>query len=444
MESPIALNEGWSPFRKVSFRFFLIFFMLFIFPYPLNQNPIAYIPGLNWVWGQYFQGMNWLVQNVGGAIFGIEGQMSTQPTGSGDTTYSWVMSGFYLIVAVGGAIIWSILDRKRRSYSRLWKWFYMLMFYNLAYWMFVYGLIKVFGGQFSEPGIARLLNTYGESSPMRVMWTFMGSSEMYTHFSGWSETIAGLLLLFRRTRTLGALAAAGVMLNVFMMNMSYDVPVKLFSFRLMIAGLWIAAADHKRLLAMFWWNRTVPAQLWKPMFNTPWKNYTLLGIMMLVMGWHIYFYADYGIQNRRNFGPDRERPELYGIYDVDTFILNGDTIPPLMTDTVRWKKTYMDLPGFNGRLSMGIVMMNDQVRSFSAELDSIKPILTLKPFGDTVNVYTFDYSFEGENLSMNGIFEGDTLSIKTTYFNPDDFELRSRGFHWVNEVPWNRRVPYRQ
>ena len=214
-------------------------------------------------------------------------------------------------------------------------------------------------------------------------------------------------------------------------------------FRLMIAGLWVALVDYKRLLGVLLWNKAVPPQQWTSMFSTPWKNYVLLGLQIVIMGWHVYTYVEYGINTRKQFGPNRERPALYGIHDVDVFVLNGDTIPPLLTDTVRWKKAYMDLPGFRG-LSWGIKMMDDRTKSYSAELDSISPVLILKPRGDTVNVYRLNYSFDGENLSLNGILEGDTLQIKTSYFDPDDFELRSRGFHWINEVPYNRRVPYRQ
>lgn len=444
MESPIALKEGWSNTRKITFRFSFAFFILFIFPYPLDQNPLALMGWWNEFLGFYYQATTWLTHWSGSALFGVEVEMSTRTTGSGDTLFSWVQNGLFVVLAVIGGTVWSIFDRKRKSYSRLWKWFHLLMVYNLAYWLFVYGLIKIFDGQFSGPGIARLLETFGESSPMRIMWTFMGTSESYTNFSGWSEAIAGFLLLFRRTRTLGALAAAGVMLNVFVLNMTYDVPVKLFSFRLILAGLWIALADHKRLLSFFLFNKSVPAQNWESMFTTAWKNYLLLGLQILIMGWHIYFYVDYGLNNAKLYGADRGRHLLYGIHDVDTFVLNGDTIPPLLTDTVRWKKGFMDLPGFGGNMLWGIKMMNDDVIYYSAEIDSIKNQLILKPRGDTVNIYPLDYHFEGKNLSLKGIIKSDTLQITTTYFNPDDFIIRSRGFNWVSEVPFNRRVPYRE
>jgi hypothetical protein len=40
---------------------------------------------------------------------------------------------------------------------------------------------------------------------MGILWTFMAASTGYTIFAGLAEAVAGLLLLFRRTSTLGAL-----------------------------------------------------------------------------------------------------------------------------------------------------------------------------------------------------------------------------------------------
>ncbi len=216
MEDSISLHAEWSSGQKIRFRFISIFFFLFIFPFP-----IYFIPGLpSWLFGWYYDGFDALVRWTGSSIFSIEGEMVASGFGSGDNTYSWVQNFVILGVALIGGTIWSILDRKRKSYQKLWRWFHLILTYYVAFFMFSYGLGKAFGEQFGYPSIGRLLETYGESSPMRLMWTFMSASEAYEQFSGWSEAIAGFLILFRRTRTLGGLAVAGVMLNVFMMNMS--------------------------------------------------------------------------------------------------------------------------------------------------------------------------------------------------------------------------------
>ena len=45
---------------------------------------------------------------------------------------------------------------------------------------------------------------------------------------------------------LGALIALCDMTHVFMLNMTYDVPVKLFSFHLMLMALFLLAPDFQR------------------------------------------------------------------------------------------------------------------------------------------------------------------------------------------------------
>jgi hypothetical protein len=105
--------------------------------------------------------------------------------------------------------------------------------------------------QFSPPGSDRLAETYGASSPMGLLWTFMGSSRAYTAFSGYMETLGALLLLWRRTALLGALTSICVLFNVMVLNFCYDVPVKLFSFHLVLIGACIALPDARRLVQLF-------------------------------------------------------------------------------------------------------------------------------------------------------------------------------------------------
>ena len=70
--------------------------------------------------------------------------------------------------------------------------------------------------------------------------------------------VAGLLLLYRPTVTLGLFAATGAFLNVVMINMSYDVPVKLYASHLLLACLFLLAWDAKRLFRFLVLNRATP------------------------------------------------------------------------------------------------------------------------------------------------------------------------------------------
>jgi hypothetical protein len=76
--------------------------------------------------------------------------------------------------------------------------------------MIGYGAAKVISSQFPPPTLDRLMQPYGDSSPMGLLWTFMGASEPYTMFVGFAEMISGILLFPRKTSTLGALMSVGV------------------------------------------------------------------------------------------------------------------------------------------------------------------------------------------------------------------------------------------
>ena len=97
----------------------------------------------------------------------------------------------------------------------------------LAATMIPYGAAKIFPWQFPAPTLSKLIQRYGDSSPMGLLWTFMGASRSYSFFGGATELLAGMLLVVPRLATLGALVCIGVMSNVLMLNLGYDVPVKL-------------------------------------------------------------------------------------------------------------------------------------------------------------------------------------------------------------------------
>jgi hypothetical protein len=131
--------------------------------------------------------------------------------------------------------------------------------YALAFSLIGYALIKIIPLQFSHLQARQLAESYGQSSPMGLLWNFMGFSTAYTVFGGVAELVPAILLLFRRTALAGALIAFGVLLNVVMLNLCYDVPVKLSSLNLLLLSVFLVLPESGRLLRIFVLNRPVPA-----------------------------------------------------------------------------------------------------------------------------------------------------------------------------------------
>ncbi len=261
-----------SGLQRAALRFSLVYWVLYSFPTLFGQlPPLSLLPSAQqWYTDQSQALVHWIAHT----FLGIEGDM-VLPRGSGDTTYAWAKLFAITLVATLVAGVWTLVARfvRRRSDEPRGDspWLRDLLRsylrYVLALTMLTYGLIKAgfVATQFGPIGEWHLGRTYGASSPMGLVWTFMAASPAYTFFSGLSELLGGLLLLSRRTAALGAAISFGVMLNVVMLNFCYDVPVKQYSFHLAFMALVLLLGDARRLTNVFLRNRaTEPVDLRPP------------------------------------------------------------------------------------------------------------------------------------------------------------------------------------
>ena len=161
-------------------------------------------------------------------------------------------------LAAIGCVVWTMLDRKRPHYERL----VVLAAHDRALLhraaALSYGIIKLFVLQMPFPALSQLATPLGDLLPMRFSWLFIGYSVPYQFFSGAMETTAGLLLLYRRTVTAGLFAATGAFMNVVMINLAYDVPVKLYASHLLFSCLFLLALDSRRLIGFLVLNQAAP------------------------------------------------------------------------------------------------------------------------------------------------------------------------------------------
>ena len=227
---------GWPLVERIGFRFLFCYFVLYAFPFPVGSLP--WTDKLAELYGALLEP---IVLWVGPNILGIDYSFANENPGSGDRTYDYVLMFCLLVLATTATAIWSLIDRRPRRHDRLLEGLRLYIRVYLATTMLSYGFAKIFVGQFNPPSPYLLDRTYGDSSPMGLLWTFMGSSRPYTVFAGLMEALPGALLFFRRTTTIGALLLLAVMGNVVLLNFCYDVPVKLYSTHLWLMCLLLAA-----------------------------------------------------------------------------------------------------------------------------------------------------------------------------------------------------------
>ncbi len=426
-------QEHWSLALRVAFRFCVAYFTLFGLSNQilggLFQVPKVDIPELSGHW-PLRQITFWTAAH----IFRIKHDLVYTNSGSGDKTFDWVLAFCLLIIAALITCVWSILDRRRENYIVFHKWFRLAMRFMLASEMFLYGLVKIIPLQMPFPYLARLLELYGNFSPMGVLWSSIGASQSYEIFAGAAETLGGILLLAPRTVTLGALVCLADMTQVFMLNMTYDVPVKLFSFHLILFSLFLLAPEANRLLAFFFSEGAIGPSRQAPLFCSARANRVAVAIQvafgLYLVGMGIYS----GMDAWKTYGGARPKSALYGIWNVDEMSVDGQLRPALFTDHDRWRRVVFDFA-----TSTSFQRPDDTFTGFSSTIGEKDSTLTLTKPADKNWKASFHYSRPApDQLVLNGSMDGHQVQMKLKLLDRDKFTLVNRGFHWINEYPFQR------
>jgi hypothetical protein len=432
LDSTLPSSPAWSAAEKISFRFFFCFFLLLILF--MNNGAFPY-------WDVLFkypqEGMQWLVLEVAKHVLQITREISTSPTGSGDTTFDWVLLFTLFVTSCIGTVTWSLLDRKRIHYTTLYYWLTVAVRFYVGLMLFNYGMIKVFKLQFPAPSIGRLMQPYGESSPMGLAWTFLGFSTGYNLFMGIAEVLA-LLLLFRRTMTLGAIITLMTTANVMAVNYFYDVPVKIISTTLTVMTLFLLMHDAKKLLAFFLTSQPVSLTVIPaPEYKKKFIRITGLCFKFLLLGYVLIYGTVEAMNSLKEYGDHAERPLFYGLYNVNSFVLNNDTLRAGKADSLRWKQ--LNISAYKDWAR--ITTTNDSVNWYNYKYDTVKHRISFKLGIDTLVQYDFTYERKWPDLYLKGTLRTDSMNIHLIQLNEKDkkkFLLVNRGFHWVSEKPYNR------
>ncbi|WP_340065849.1 hypothetical protein [Ascidiimonas aurantiaca] len=417
--------------NNLLFRFIVLWFVLWLFPFPLGS-----IPYLDVVAQFIEKGITTLVLWFGNDVLSLSNEVNSVTTGSGDKLYDYVRLLCVVLIAVLGTFLWIFFQRGSAFENKKEKinyWFLIYLRYYLAVVMLGYGFAKVFVLQFQEPGFVRLITNFGDFSPMGVVWSFMGQSKAYTIFSGALEVIGGLLLLHRRTTLLGASLVLLVMGNIMALNFFYDIPVKLYSVRYFLIALLIMLPDMRSLAkVIFGFGSTTARVIQRPFETRKWYPATRIIKWVAVITFVVYsVYTTYG--SMQTYGLLAPKPELYGLYEVNEYLRNGDRVPPLLTDSTRLRYIAIDRSTF-----ATLFDMKKNKTYYRMSRDSITRKLSLVNYQDSTDVYTLSVIVNDSLYTFKGLHKKDTIELKTQRYGKEDFLLNQRKFKWIQERPYNR------
>ena len=432
------INQSWNWNEKVLFRFFFIFLILHTEPW--GWPAILPVVGeyLHFTIQPYYDFFDWLTGLVKKHF--LHTDIVITPNGSGDTIDIWVLYGLFPVIAFAGMVIWTLLDRRHTQYNFLSKWLQVIVRYYLAMIMFTYGLIKLFPLQMPSPSLSQLVTPLGEYSRMRLAWLFIGSSTSYEIFSGVCELLGGLLLLSRRTSSLGALILLTVLTHVVVLNVFFDIPVKLFSGMLLMMSIYLLVPNIRQFWGFFILH--LPVKLTFPDLNLKKKWMQVARITLKTI-----FIAAFLIwpffENRNNYSKgisvwNSEKGIISGFFHVEEFRVNGQDVKRTPVDTFRWENLVFE--EWNGGSIKSGVSQSSSLRYgrdyFDYKADTIKNLLQIKFRKDSVRNFQLAYSKpDPEHFVLSGMRGNDSLYVLLKKKNTGYF-LLTKPINWVqNSVP---------
>ena len=410
-----------------AFRFSVVYFTLYSLATQIIGGviltPWFSFPALGGIWPM--RGVTeWLAEHV----FGLRPPLLVTGN-SGDTAFHWIQNAWLLVLALLITAAWTRLQPDQRR-DHVWhRWFRLFLRFALAAQMFYYGMAKIIPTQFPPPSLVTLIESVGNLSLSDLLWTWVGASTPYQIFTGGAEMAAGILLLFPRTTTLGALIGVADMLQVFVLNMTYDFGLKQISFHYLLMFGYLLAPDAGRLANVLVLNRPTTPSPEPDLFATPLANRRAL-IAQVIFG--IYLIGMFTSVATRSYygpgGPGEPRSPLYGIWNIEELSVDGETHPAVLNDyDRRWRRVIFD--------TLNVIVFqrtDDSLAHYEATIDtnSRTIALTKRNGGPWRASFTYDRP-SSDRLVLEGTMDGHTLRLRLRLVDVDTFRLLNSRFRWV-------------
>jgi hypothetical protein len=418
MKLHTEIPNTWSNARKIIFRCTVVFVLLILITLPFKRYVLPDI-------GKHLQFVfEPLVKFSAKHIFHLQHSYTSSITS--DATGMYIHFFNMAVVAILVSLVWTMIDKQRKNYIVLSSWFRAVCSYYLALQLLVYGCSKLFQWQFYTPEPNTLFTTLGNTPKDLLYWSAIGTSSVYSIFCGMIEVVPALLLLFRKTRTLGASIAALVLLNVVMLNVGFDISVKLYSSFLLLIALIVAAPALYFLMAQFGNGKAVALKVADASYNKIMPKHFYVPIKTLVLA-ALVIEVLYPYISTKNFNDKvAAKPVLFGAYEVDSFYKNNVLVPPLTTDTVRWRRIFVHSKGY-----FITQHMNDAMQDYNMETDTLTKRFAIEHTQNKM-LTIFSYKLINDTiLEVDGTMYNDSIRMLLKKINLQQLPALKKEFNWT-------------
>jgi len=420
---PLPSGEGshlqWNALTRIAFRFCFTYFGLYVLATQIVGSllliPYFQFRGLGPLWP-----MREITIWVAAHVFRITTPLTYTGDSIGETSFFWVQMFWILAISIVATALWTFVDRERKQYATLHKWFHLFIRLALASQLFEYGMTKVIPNQFRTPPLVTLIQPVGNLSLEGLLWASVGAAPAYEIFLGCAEILGGVLLILPRTAMLGALICLADMTQVFIFNMTYDIGLKQISFHLILLALFLLAADFTRLVSFLFTNRTLKASAQ--------ASRTALGVQ-IALGIYLI-----GMQTFINWsywhsgGDGSPRSALYGIWNVKELSVDGQVRTAALNDYDRqWRRVIFDSPGV-----VAFQRIDDSIAHYGASIDIYAKSIAMTKGASRAWKSSFTFQRSGsDQLILDGDMDDHRIHMQLQLADFDTFPLLNSTFRWV-------------
>jgi hypothetical protein len=420
---------------SLALRFGVVYLALFCAATQISgsliPNPWFTYRGLGRLWP-----MREITHWVARTIFGVD--VPLDDVSGGETLFFWIQWIWLMVASVVITALWVLLEPRRRAApdragrdaERAKTAGFLAVRILLAASMLEYGMTKVIPTQFPAPPLTALVTPVGEMTLSALLWTTIGSAPAYQIATGCVEVAAAILLLLPFTVPLGALLSLVSLLQILLLNLAFDIGVKLVTAHLTVMAL-ILLAPVARELATVLVARRVESRFSRTRAAAPVIRLkpdssailpVVIGVYLLAtqtwINWSFWEVA----------GGGRPQSALYGIWNVERLSIDGEARPAELNDyDRRWRRVIFDAPG-----TVVVQRTDDSFGRYGVSIDEGTGTFSLTKGASRSwsSRWTFDRTSD-DALSLAGEMDGHRIQADLRRVHPSAFPLLNSTFRWI-------------
>jgi hypothetical protein len=199
-------------------------------------------------------------------------------------------------------------------------------------------------------------------------------------------------------------------------------------------SLLIFAPQVRRVANFFFLNRTALPLPRVRLFDTKRANGIAAAALAFLWLWMIGNNIYNSWSGWHEYGGGSPKSALYGVWDIEQFVSDGQVRSPLLTDNGRLRRAIFEYPTY-----MQFERMDDSVDGYGAAIDARAGTLALTRSRDKHWKASFTYKRPSpDRLTLDGAMDGHKLHMECRLSEVTKPLFATRGFHWISEYPFFR------